>query len=86
MKNIILAVFASILVGCGGAMPVENPDVASSRPAVPCQMSAECRASVLAGEAPRICAESFMGQPAVMMSTWDNGTTWLRGNCDSTNQ
>jgi hypothetical protein len=81
MKTITLLA-ALLLSACGGA-PLDSQQP-SARPAVPCEQSAECKARTAAGQAIATCAESYMGNPAVMMSTWDNGKTWLIGNCDST--
>ena len=63
------------------------PDAASARPAVPCNESAECMARVMDGQKIARCDEAVradeFGRPA-MMSTWDEGKTWLIGNCDDT--
>jgi hypothetical protein len=86
MKLIMLCITVA-LTGCGVGQQVPITQQASSRLAVPCAQSAECTARVAAGETIKTCAENLLydtNHNLVMQSTWDNGKTWLIGNCDST--
>ena len=77
MKRILAIMISLSLVACGSNEPM-------TRKGVPCEQSRECMTRVAANEFIATCGESFMGQPAIMMSTWDNGKTWSVGNCDAT--
>lgn len=80
--QILIFCLCAALTACGGA-PIDTAQQPSSRTAVPCSQSAECTQRVATGDSIKTCAEAFIGNPAVMMSTWDNGKSWVRGNCDS---
>lgn len=85
MKTILTVISLAFLTACGGTMqPTEDAQKPSTQKAVPCEQSKECMSLRAANTPIRTCAESFAGTPAVMMSTWDNGVTWVKGNCDST--
>lgn len=77
--KLTLCAFVCLLTGCGAGASFDASQQPSQQPTVECSESAECMAY---GATARTCAESFFG--TVMMSTWDNGKTWLIGNCDST--
>lgn len=83
MKTFFAIAMMITMTACGG-QPVDESQQPSKREAVPCSQSKECQTRVAAHEVIKTCAESFIGNPAVMMSTWDNGQTWLKGNCDAT--
>jgi hypothetical protein len=83
MKTTLSLVSILILSACGG-----NPEVKhvtqnlSSSVAIPCNQSKECQQRVANNEVILSCTEKFVGYQVV--SSWDNGVSWLNGNCDMT--
>lgn len=87
MKNIISRTIALIvlpfaLIGCGAGSNIE-PQL-STQPTMACSDSAECMAAEASGKPMRMCDEMIHGGKVI--STWDNGRTWVTGNCDDTNE
>lgn len=80
MKKIICILAAFCLSACN-AGAIDETQLPSASKAVPCEQSKEC---LMYGATAKTCNEGYIGNPPVMASTWDNGKTWLIGNCDST--
>lgn len=74
-------IISLLLVGCGAGEPSIN-NLPSTQPTMSCDQSAECVQRTQAGEVLKTCDEQYHG--GRMMSTWDNGRSWLVGNCDLT--